>query len=60
MFNKMAVVFDESPGTSHALTSAIAPATTLGPELQTVTVIEPTRRVYGIRLRSASLIACSN
>jgi len=40
MFKKIAVVFDESPGTSHALTSAIAPATTLGPELQTVTVIE--------------------
>jgi nucleotide-binding universal stress UspA family protein len=41
MFKKIAVVFDESPGASHALTSAIALAKTLGSEVQTVTVVEP-------------------
>lgn len=41
MFKKIAVVFDESPGASHALTSAIALAKILGSELQAVTVVEP-------------------
>jgi nucleotide-binding universal stress UspA family protein len=41
MFKKIAVVFDESPSASHALTSAIALAKTLGSELQTVTMVEP-------------------
>ncbi len=41
MFKRIAVAFDESPGTFHALTAAISLAKTLGSELQTVTVVEP-------------------
>ena len=40
MFQRIAVVVDESLGAFHALTSTISLAKTLGAELQTVTVAE--------------------
>ena len=40
MFKRIAVVFDESLGAFHALTSTISLTKTLGAELQTVTVVE--------------------
>jgi nucleotide-binding universal stress UspA family protein len=41
MFKKIAVAYDESPASEHALTAAISLAATLGSTLRIITVIEP-------------------
>ena len=41
MFKKIAIAYDESPSSQHALTAAISLAASLGSSLRIITVIEP-------------------
>ena len=41
MFKKIAIAYDESPASEHALTAAISLAASLGSTLRIITVIEP-------------------